>query len=95
VVSNRLLRMAPDGSQRVILEEADPEAVARAERHYADNQLSRADIDAGRNGVLGNLASVAFGGPDLKTVYLGSLFASRIATFRSPIAGAKPPHWHY
>jgi sugar lactone lactonase YvrE len=95
VVSNRLLRIAPDGSQRVILEEVDPEAVARAERHYADDQLSRADIDAGRNGVLGNLASVAFGGPDLKTVYLGSLFASRIATFRSPIAGAKPPHWHY
>jgi sugar lactone lactonase YvrE len=95
VVSNRLLRIAPDGSQRVILEEADAEAVARAERHYAENQLSRADIDAGRNGVLGNLASVAFGGPDLKTVYLGSLFASRIAAFRSPIAGAEPPHWHY
>ena len=28
-------------------------------------------------------------------VYLGSLFADRIATFRSPIAGAKPPHWDY
>jgi hypothetical protein len=38
---------------------------------------------------------VAFGGPDLKTVFLGSLFAARIATFRSPIAGAPPPHWGY
>ena len=95
VVSNRLLRIAPDGSQTVILEDADPEAVARAERHYAENRLSRADIDAGRQGVLGNLASVTFGGPDLKTVYLGSLFGQRIATFRSPIAGAEPPHWRY
>jgi SMP-30/Gluconolactonase/LRE-like region len=95
VVSNRLLRIAPDGSQAVILEDADPEAVARAERHYAENRLSRADIDAGREGVLGNLSSITFGGPDLKTVYLGSLFGSRIATFRSPIAGAEPPHWHY
>jgi hypothetical protein len=95
VVSNRLLRLAPDGSQTVILEDADAEAVARAERHYAENRLSRADIDAGRECVLGNLASVAFGGPDLKTVYLGSLFGERIATFRSPIAGAEPPHWRY
>jgi hypothetical protein len=95
VVSNRLLRLAPDGSQSVILEDADPEAVARAERHYAENRLSRADVDSGRDRTLGNLASVTFGGPDLKTVYLGSLFGKRIATFRSPIAGAAPPHWRY
>jgi hypothetical protein len=95
VVSNRLLRLAPDGAQSVILEDADPEAVARSERHHAENRLSRADIDGGRDRTLGNLASVAFGGPDLKTVYLGSLFGARIATFRSPIAGAEPPHWRY
>jgi hypothetical protein len=95
VVSNRLLRLAPDGSQTVILEDADPEAVARAERHYAENRLGRADIDAGRNRTLGNLSSVAFGGPGLTTVFLGSLFAQRIATFRSPIAGATPLHWRY
>jgi hypothetical protein len=95
VVSNRLLRIAPDGGQTIILEDADPEAVARAERHHAENRLSRADIDAGRDRVLGNLASVAFGGPDLRTVYLGSLFGERLATFRSPIAGAEPAHWRY
>jgi sugar lactone lactonase YvrE len=95
VVSNRLLRLAPGGAQSVILEDADPEAVARAERHYAKNRLSRADIDGGRERTLGNLASVAFGGPDLRTVYLGSLFGARIATFRSPVAGAKPPQWRY
>ena len=76
-------------------EDAAPEAVARAERHFVENRLCRADIDGGRNRTLGNLASVAFGGPDLKTVFLGSLFASRIATFRSPIAGVAPPHWRY
>jgi hypothetical protein len=95
VVSNRLLRLAPDGSRTVVLDDGDPEVVARVERNFAEHRLSRADIDAGRDGVLGNLASVTFGGPDLKTVYLGSLFAERIATFRSPIAGARPPHWDY
>ncbi|MGH6904977.1 MAG: SMP-30/gluconolactonase/LRE family protein, partial [Geminicoccaceae bacterium] len=95
VVSNRLLRLAPDGTQSVMLEDADPEAVARAERHYVENRLSRADVDSGRSRTLGNLSSVTFGGPDLKTVYLASLFGTRIATFRSPIAGAAPPHWRY
>jgi len=95
VVSNRLLRLAPDGSQSVLLDDGDPEVVARVERNFAAHRLSRADIDAGRERVLGNLASVAFGGPDLKTVYLGSLFAERIATFRSPISGAPPQHWMY
>jgi SMP-30/Gluconolactonase/LRE-like region len=95
VVSNRLLRIAPDGSRTVVLDDGDPEVIARVERNFAEHRLSRADIDAGREGVLGNLASVTFGGPDLKTVYLGSLFADRIATFRSPIAGARPPHWDY
>ena len=78
VVSNRLLRIAPDGSQTVVLEDSDPELVAAVERKYqAGTPLARADIDAGRAGVLGNLASVAFGGPDLRTVFLGSLFAPR------------------
>jgi SMP-30/Gluconolactonase/LRE-like region len=95
VVSNRLLRIAPDGSQTVVLDDGDPETIARAERHFSEHRFGRADIDAGRDGVLGNLASVTFGGPDLKTVYLGSLFAERLATFCSPIAGAKPPHWDY
>jgi sugar lactone lactonase YvrE len=96
VVSNRLLRIAADGRQTVVLEDSAAEVVSAVERTYqAGTPLARADIDAGRAGVLGNLASVAFGGPDLKTVLLGSLFAPRVATFRSPVAGAQPPHWDY
>ena len=61
---------------------------ARSSASIKQSALERADIDAGRARPLGNLASVAFGGPDLRTVYLGSLFAPRIATFRSRVAGA-------
>lgn len=39
--------------------------------------------------------SVAFGGRDLRTVYLGNLAGSRIASFRSPVAGVRPLHWNY
>ena len=95
VVSNRLVRVSPSGVKTVLVDDSDPEGVARAERNYADDAFSRQDINAGRHGILGNLASVTFGGPDLKTVYMGSLFSDKIATFQSPIAGATPPHWHF
>ena len=40
------------------------------------------------------MASVTFGGPDLKTVYLGSLTGSRLPSVRSPVAWLPLPHWH-
>ena len=39
------------------------------------------------------MASVTFGGPDLSTVYLGSLQRHAIPYFRSPVAGQPLPHW--
>ncbi len=95
VVSNRLLRLSPQGEINVIIDDSNTEAVAQAESSFSEGSFSRANIDAGRNGALGNLASITFAGPDLKTVYLGSLFGDRLASFQSPIPGAPPHHWHY
>lgn len=36
---------------------------------------------------------LAFGGPDLQTVFVGSLRMTTIPTFRAPIAGLAPRHW--
>ncbi len=38
-------------------------------------------------------SSIAFAGPDLRTAVIGSLALDRLATFRSPIAGAPMSHW--
>lgn len=37
--------------------------------------------------------SITFGGADLRTAYVGSLKADRLAVFNSPVAGAPLPHW--
>ena len=95
VVSNRLVRIGPDGVQTVVLDDSDPEAVAAAEAAFAHDEFGREHIDAGKAGVLGNLASVTFGGPELDTLYLGSLFSDRIATLPSPVSGLAPAHWEY
>jgi gluconolactonase len=39
------------------------------------------------------MASVTFGGPDLRTVYLGSLMGKALPCFRSPVPGQPMVHW--
>jgi gluconolactonase len=36
---------------------------------------------------------LAFGGPDLRTVFIGSLKMTSLASFRSPVAGLQQRHW--
>ena len=38
-------------------------------------------------------ASVTFGGPDLRNVYIGSLRGTLIPYFRAPVAGLPMVHW--
>jgi len=40
------------------------------------------------------MASLTFGGPDLRTVYLGSLMGTSIPYFRAPVAGLPMAHWN-
>jgi hypothetical protein len=39
------------------------------------------------------MASLTFGGADLRTVYLGSLMGTTIPYFRSPVPGLPLVHW--
>lgn len=95
VVSNRVIRATPDGCQQLILEDADPDWLAVCEQAFQQGTYNRTHLDSGGKRRLGNLSGISFGGPDLRTVYLGSLFGTRLATFRSPIAGAEPVHWSF
>ncbi|MGH6816335.1 MAG: hypothetical protein ACREC6_11585 [Hyphomicrobiaceae bacterium] len=40
-----------------------------------------------------NLSSLAFGGADLKTAYLGCLLGDTIFSFAAPVAGQEPVHY--
>ncbi len=95
IVSNRVLRVAPDGSQELILEDSDPDHVARVEQAYQAGEMGRPHLDTVRGRRLGNISSLAFGGPDLRTAYLGCLQGNAIARFPVTFAGHPPPHWSY
>ncbi|WP_340110315.1 SMP-30/gluconolactonase/LRE family protein [Pikeienuella sp. HZG-20] len=95
VASNRLIRTAPDGTQTTFIEDADPEVLADVAAQFDAGACARPLIDSGGKRRLGNLASLAFGGEDLQTIYLGTLFLNEIIHFRSSFRGAKPVHWEF
>ncbi len=94
VVSNRVIRVLPDGSQQVVLEDSDPAHVEEVERAYRAGTMNREHLSAIRSRALKSLSSLAFGGPDRRTAYLGCLLGDRLATFRAPVAGAELSHWN-
>jgi len=93
VISNRLIRVAPDMSWTTVFEDADPAELDRLAIAHAAGQLTWDDISHSRGSRVANLASVAFGGSDLKTLYLGGLGIDQIQVLRSPIAGLPMAHW--
>lgn len=95
IVSNRVLRITARGRCQVMLDDADPAVCALADRLFEAGALDRTTVDLGGQRSLRNVSSVAFGGPDLRTLYLGNLFGQQLACFRAPVAGARPPHWAF
>lgn len=95
VVSNRVIRIEANGKRTLILDDSDPDVTGLAEAMYWAGRGGREGLEGGAARSLRNIASVAFGGPDLKTVYLGCLNGEGVVSFRSPIAGAEPVQWHY
>ncbi len=94
VVSNRLVQVTADGECTVHLEDCADEAIDVAESAFAGDRFGFEEISTGRHYSLRNISSVAFGGPGLRTAYLGSLFHTGISVWHAPVAGAAPAHWH-
>jgi sugar lactone lactonase YvrE len=95
IVSNRLLRVAPDGTMRIWLEDSDAEHLAAVERAFAAGTMGRPELDGVRSRCLRNISSIAFAGPDRRRAVLGCLLGDRLAVLDLPVAGVAPTHWTY
>jgi streptogramin lyase len=93
IVSNRVIRVAPDRHQELILEDADPDHLRWVETAYSEHRVGRPHLDRLTSRKLQNISSLAFGGSDLKTAYLGCLLGDSVASFRTGTPGHPPPHW--
>ena len=94
LISNRLLRF--DGSSlATIVEELNARHVDEVEDAFGRDQMRADHLGPIPGTRLQHVTSVAFGGSDLRTVYIGCLHTDCIFRFRTDIPGAAPPHWHF
>jgi len=94
VLRNGVGIITPDGDYHVVFEDANEALLATFDQKIASGEASPADLLATMGKTLQLVTSVTFGGPDLHTVYAGSLDMSTLPTFRSPVPGLPMRHWH-
>ena len=94
VYSDKLFVLTPKGDLRVLLDEGDSQKVAALEHAFFRSDVTEDVLFVTGRGVAPWMASVTFGGPDLGTVYIGSLKGERIPCFRAPVPGLPMVHWN-
>ena len=92
IISNRVIHISGK-SAVTIIEDCEADHIAWVEAAFESDSLGRPHLDKAFSKKLCNISSLAFGGIDLKTAFLGSLLDNKIASFQSPVAGQPLPHW--
>jgi gluconolactonase len=94
VMVDRLVAITPQGEMRLLLDDGDPAASRNLVEKMRAGTASAADMAQAHGTLAPWMASITFGGPDLCTVYLGSLLGNTIPYFRSPVSGLPMVHWN-
>ena len=93
IFTDQLAAITPEGEELILLDDSNPTTKKLLFEHY-ENRTLTGEILASVQGTLCPwMASLSFGGKDMKTVYLGSLRGTRVPYFQSPVAGQKMIHW--
>ncbi len=93
VMTDQLIALTPQGDKRLLLDDGNPEASQTMLKHMADGTLTSEHMLSAHGTLAPWMASVTFGGPDLRTVYIGSLMGTTIPYFTAPVAGLPMVHW--
>lgn len=94
VFTDRIFAITPQGDLRILLDDDKGSAAGKAFLAAFDRGEATAELMLACGGTIAPwCASITFGSPDLRTVYVGSLKGSRIAAFRAPVAGLPMVHW--
>ncbi|PKN67249.1 MAG: gluconolactonase [Deltaproteobacteria bacterium HGW-Deltaproteobacteria-12] len=93
VMVDQVFAITPDGDFHIVLDDTNETPALALEQSFAEDSVTPDLMLAAGGTIAPWFASVTFGGPDLKTVYVGSLRGTRIPYFRSPVAGLPMVHW--
>jgi len=93
VYSDKIFAITPEEEFKILLDEGDPQKIARLDQAFYKSCVTNEILfDTGR-GIAPWMASLAFGGSDLKTVYIGCLRGTTIPYFTAPVSGLPMIHW--
>ena len=93
VMVDQLVALTPQGDKLLLLDDGEPAASRSLVDKMAAGTATAEDMARAKGTIAPWMASITFGGPDLRTVYLGSLLGTTIPYFRSPVAGLPMVHW--
>jgi len=93
VMVDQLIALTPQGEKVLLLDDGEPESSSILLERIASGDASSKDMSRARGTLAPWMASITFGGPDLRTVYIGSLLGSTIPCFQSPVPGLPMVHW--
>jgi sugar lactone lactonase YvrE len=93
VMAERLIALTPDGELLTLFDDGKPDKIAALEAGYQAGRPTPEQMMATRSDVTPWMASITFGGADLRNAYIGTLFGTTIPWFRSPVAGLPMVHW--
>lgn len=93
IMAERLIAITPQGDVLQLLDDGVPDATAALETAFKSGKVPTEVLVAAKGTIAPWMASVTFGGADLRTVYLGSLMGTTIPYFPSPVAGLPMVHW--
>ncbi|MEZ0538101.1 SMP-30/gluconolactonase/LRE family protein [Fibrella arboris] len=93
IFTDELIALTPDGELLTLLDDSQPDTKKRLLSQFEAGTLTPEILSATHGTLAPWMASLTFGGPDLQTVYLGSLRGTSIPYFRSPVPGQPMMHW--
>ena len=93
VMVDQVFAITPEGDFHVVLDDTNEEPALALEQAFLEDRATPELMLAAGGTIAPWFASVTFGGPDLRTVYVGSLRGTAIPYFRSPVAGLPMVHW--
>jgi gluconolactonase len=94
IMAERLVALTPEGELLTLLDDGNPDAIPTFDKHFYDGTMTPEIMATCKGRLAPWMASLTFGGPDLRTVYLGSLMGTTLPFFESPVAGLPMAHWN-
>src|SRR3546814_6785125 len=88
-MADRIIALTPQGDVLTLLSDGNEVAALSMDQHFRRGTLTGELMMGAVGKIAPGFASIAFGGPDLKTVYVGSSMGTTIPYFSSPVAGLR------